>query len=90
MFKSGSLKARKFCVDVIYNLCFHPLRKIPGSKLHGATRLVKDIRLLRGTFAESSKKLHLKYGQVVRVAPNELSYIDRKLCGYLYGIDRTC
>ncbi|KAL5867419.1 hypothetical protein ACKVWC_011309 [Pyricularia oryzae] len=76
MFKSGSLKARKFCVDVIYNLCFHPLRKIPGSKLHGATRLVKDIRLLRGTFAESSKKLHLKYGQVVRVAPNELSYID--------------
>ncbi|TLD18380.1 hypothetical protein PspLS_10067 [Pyricularia sp. CBS 133598] len=52
---------------------------IPGSKLHAATRFVKDVRLLRGTFAESAKNLHIKYGEIVRVAPNELSYIDHVL-----------
>ncbi|TLD07867.1 hypothetical protein PgNI_11085 [Pyricularia grisea] len=66
----------KVILNAAYNVFFHPLSKFPGCKLHAATRFVKDVKLLRGTFSESAKDLHLKYGEIVRVAPNELSYID--------------
>lgn len=60
--------------NVVYNLWFHPLRQYPGSKFDAATRLPYTFRLLRGSITPRTKELHDKYGHVVRIAPNVLSY----------------
>lgn len=52
-----------------YNLCFHPLRKVPGPKLWAATLLPAYYNRIRGTAIFRIKELHDQYGPVVRVAP---------------------
>ena len=59
---------------VIYNLYFHPLSKFPGSKLWTATRLTYIRSLSKGDLVHDVQKLHIKYGNVVRVAPDEVSF----------------
>ncbi|GKZ23521.1 hypothetical protein AbraCBS73388_009897 [Aspergillus brasiliensis] len=61
-------------ICVIYNLFFHPLKDYPGPRIMAASRLPIFFLLLIGRSATSLAKLHAKYGPVVRVAPNELSY----------------
>ncbi|CRG87316.1 hypothetical protein PISL3812_04333 [Talaromyces islandicus] len=60
--------------NVIYNLWFHPLRHYPGSKFDTATRLPYTFHVLRGTITQRTKRQHEKYGHVVRISPNVLSY----------------
>ncbi|KAK3386377.1 cytochrome P450 [Sordaria brevicollis] len=60
----------------IYNLYFHPLAKYPGPLLMRATRLGYCQRLLKGTMPFDVLELHKQYGDVVRVAPNELAFAD--------------
>lgn len=60
----------------IYNVYFHPLAKSPGPFLWRASRL-PYMRAAWGThFPYVVQKLHEQYGDVVRVAPNELSFRD--------------
>ncbi|KAF6808212.1 cytochrome p450 [Colletotrichum musicola] len=63
---------------VICNLFFHPLRHYPGPLLLRATRLGFCYKVIRGTLPFDILALHAKYGDVVRVAPNELSYNNAK------------
>ncbi|KAI3319851.1 cytochrome P450 [Xylariaceae sp. AK1471] len=72
-------------MEVIYNLWFHPLKHFPGPVLHRATRLASVYQLLRGTLPFDIKKLHDEYGPVVRVAYNELSFIDPQAWKDIYG-----
>ncbi|KAL0933427.1 cytochrome p450 [Colletotrichum truncatum] len=58
----------------IYNLFLHPLRNYPGPLLLRATRLGFGYKLIGGTLPFDVLELHKKYGDVVRVAPNELSF----------------
>jgi cytochrome P450 len=60
----------------IYNIYFHPLSSYPGPKLWTLTRLPFVISLARGDLHLRLKSFHDQYGRVVRIAPNELSYID--------------
>ncbi|KAK4174617.1 cytochrome P450 [Triangularia setosa] len=60
----------------IYNIYFHPLRGIPGPKSWSATRIPFIWALLRGTIVHDIQKLHRKYGLVLRIAPNELTFAD--------------
>jgi hypothetical protein len=60
---------------MLYNLFFHPLRKYPGPLLARATRWTWSYYLFQGTLEVYIGKAHDKYGDVVRVAPDELSYI---------------
>ena len=53
--------------------------------LHRATRLASVYQLLRGTLPFDIKKLHDEYGPVVRVAYNELSFIDPQAWKDIYG-----
>ncbi|KAF8246397.1 cytochrome P450 [Wilcoxina mikolae CBS 423.85] len=57
-----------------YRLLFHPLRKFPGPKLAA----LSDIWLGYVTFCGRphyiTQDLHEKYGPIVRVAPNQLSF----------------
>lgn len=57
-------------------LYFHPLRHIPGPKINAITRVPSIYHMLRGTTKENVTRLHDKYGEVVRVSPNDLSFIS--------------
>ncbi|KAK3315756.1 cytochrome P450 [Apodospora peruviana] len=61
---------------IIYNLYFHPLRDYPGPKLWAATNLPYAKTWLSGKQSFIIPHLHEKYGEIVRVAPNRLSYTD--------------
>ena len=73
------------CCQVTYNIVFHPLRKYPGPRLKGAIVWYRAIPYLRGNTSEELLDLHNRYGPVVRVAPNELSYIDPSVFKEIYG-----
>lgn len=61
---------------LFYNLFLHPLRRFPGARLSRATVLPKLYYLSRGKLIYHIQDLHKRYGPVVRVAPNELSFTD--------------
>ncbi|KAM0511519.1 hypothetical protein ACHAPE_009771 [Trichoderma viride] len=61
---------------LFYNLFLHPLRRFPGARLSRATVLPKLYFLSRGKLIYHIQDLHKRYGPVVRVAPNELSFTD--------------
>ncbi|KAI1810274.1 benzoate 4-monooxygenase cytochrome P450 [Poronia punctata] len=61
-------------VNIIYNLYFHPLAKIPGPKLAAVSNVPYSYWFLKGRQPFNILELHLKYGPVVRVAPNEVSF----------------
>lgn len=63
-------------ISVVYNLCFHPLRHFPGPPLARVTRLWARIGNFHGRKSERVHAAHVKYGSVVRVGPNELSFSD--------------
>lgn len=64
-------------IDVaIYNVYFHPLSKFPGPILATATSIPFAYRVFNGRSVDWLQYLHERYGKVVRVRPNELSYAD--------------
>lgn len=77
-FKTTNLTALQYFLLGIYNVFFHPLRHYPGPLLWRASPLPKNIYMLRGLYAKKAREIHETYQGTVRVAPNELSYIQRK------------
>ncbi|KAI3391477.1 hypothetical protein diail_7308 [Diaporthe ilicicola] len=63
-------------LQVLYNLYFHPLCKVPGPQTWSASRLPFVRALLRGTIVHDFERLHKVYGPVLRVAPNEVTFAD--------------
>ncbi|PYH91568.1 cytochrome P450 ClCP1 [Aspergillus ellipticus CBS 707.79] len=61
---------------VIYNLWLHPLAKYPGPLLWRAFRFPSLLAMMRGEIPHRIQQLHENYGDVVRVAPEELSFLD--------------
>lgn len=74
-----------FASLAIYRLYFHMLSKFPGPKLHAVSSLPAIFALLRGRLPLENKKLHDKYGSVVRVSPNELSFNSVQAWEDIYG-----
>ncbi|KAG4290139.1 hypothetical protein FPRO06_02025 [Fusarium proliferatum] len=64
-------------VNAIYNLFFHPLAKIPGPFLAKLTKFWLFSEELGGDAANTLARLHRKYGQLVRVSPNEVAINNR-------------
>jgi hypothetical protein len=60
----------------IYNLFFHPLAKFPGPKWWAVSRIPYALSLRRGRWMHRVKDFHDKYGHIVRVAPDELTFTD--------------
>jgi hypothetical protein len=69
----------------IYNVYFHPLRHFPGPKLMAATQMVNAYYILRGINCNHLFDLHEKYGNVVRIGPNELSFRSVTAIKTIYG-----
>ena len=72
-------------LKVIYNIYLHPLRKYPGPKLWAATRLTWTHSMQSGQYHRKLHELHEKYGPVVRIAPDELSYIQPEAWKDIYN-----
>ncbi|KAF7596258.1 hypothetical protein BBP40_002402 [Aspergillus hancockii] len=62
-----------FIGGAIYNVFFHPLSKFPGPVLHSISRIPYSYKCLRGTLPFDMLDLHERYGDIVRVAPDELA-----------------
>ncbi|CAE7002708.1 Cytochrome P450 monooxygenase [Pyrenophora teres f. teres] len=54
----------------------HPLSKYPGPLLNSLSEIPAAIALSSGRQQAYYRKLHSKYGDIVRVAPNELSFVN--------------
>lgn len=61
----------------LYNVFFHPLAKFPGPRASGITEWWKTyIEVVKQeSMVHLLVKLHEKYGDIVRVGPNEVSAI---------------
>ncbi|KXH50180.1 cytochrome P450 [Colletotrichum simmondsii] len=59
----------------LYNIFFHPLRNFPGPKLWAASRIPYSLAQVDGKPHKQLLALHDKYGPIVRIAENELSFI---------------
>ncbi|USP80045.1 cytochrome p450 monooxygenase [Curvularia clavata] len=60
----------------VYNLFFHPLKHIPGPLLARATGLPYTYKVRTGKIHSWIQEVHEKYGEAVRVAPAEVSFIS--------------
>lgn len=69
----------------IYDVFFHPLSSYPGPILCKISRIPFWIENLRGNQVYFVKKLHDKYGTVIRLGPNELSYTDGQAWKDIYA-----
>ncbi|KAK4555501.1 hypothetical protein LTR86_007253 [Recurvomyces mirabilis] len=72
-----------------YNYFFHPLRHFPGPKLAAISCLPRISKALPGRVYYWITDLHLKYGDVVRVSPNELSFASAEAWKDVYGHKRS-
>jgi hypothetical protein len=69
----------------IYRLTCHPLSKYPAPLLWKISHLPKEYHLFKGTLTYRTAELHDKYGPVVRLAPNTLTYILEDAWTDIYG-----
>ncbi|KAF1923390.1 cytochrome P450 monooxygenase [Didymella exigua CBS 183.55] len=69
----------------LYNIYLHPLRSYPGPLAARASVLPSQKNLLRGRLHLWTQDLHRQYGPVVRLSPNELSFIDPDVWKDVYG-----
>lgn len=69
----------------IYRLYLHPLSRFPGPKLWILTRLTFIQSMLRGHNIKDVGRLHAEYGEIVRIAPNELSFAKAEAWNDIYA-----
>lgn len=60
----------------VYNVFFHPLRSFPGPKLWAASSIPFSLMSLSGSAPMQVLELHNRYGDVVRIRPCQLSFIE--------------
>lgn len=69
----------------IHNFFFHPLARYPGPRLAAVTPLVHVYYFVAGDAVGWLERVHKKYGDVVRIEPNRLSYITPQAWKDVYG-----
>ncbi|KAK4186250.1 cytochrome P450 [Podospora australis] len=71
----GALVLIYWAGNIIYNLYFHPLAGVPGPRLCAATRLAFLKSLITGNRHHDVKALHKIYGDIIRTAPDEVTFV---------------
>ncbi|KAH7090475.1 cytochrome P450 [Paraphoma chrysanthemicola] len=75
--------------QAVYNVSpFHPLSAFPGPKFAAATYVPEfwhDV-LRFGCYTKEVKKMHEKYGPIVRISPNELHCNDIAFADEIYAV----
>ncbi|KAI0671192.1 cytochrome P450 [Trametes maxima] len=82
------------CLISVYRLFFAPLARLPGPKTCALTRLPLMYHEFSGNRRLWIHGLHERYGPVVRVAPNEVSFATREAAKEIYtsggsGFDKS-
>ncbi|KAF5019111.1 hypothetical protein F66182_8880 [Fusarium sp. NRRL 66182] len=76
-------------LQALYNVSpLHPLRRVPGPKLAAATYLPEfyhDV-ILVGRYTHAIKKMHEKYGPIVRINPSETHCADMAFSDDIYAV----
>ncbi|KAH6983962.1 cytochrome P450, partial [Ilyonectria destructans] len=70
--------------SIVYNLCFHPFRKFPGPPLARISRIWTRRANFQGLRYMKIHQAHEKYGPVVRIGPNELSFANPSAIREIY------
>ncbi|KAI1191912.1 cytochrome P450, partial [Nemania serpens] len=70
---------------IIYDLYFHPLRNVPGPRLWIAFPILRKYLMVRGNSEFRIRDLHEKYGEVMRVSPNEVYFLNPQAWKDIYG-----
>ncbi|KAI1102933.1 cytochrome P450 [Jackrogersella minutella] len=68
-----------------YNLYLHPLKDIPGPPLWIAFPVFRTIGMVQGKAEFQMRDAHDKYGEVVRVTPDTVSFINPQAWKDIYG-----
>ncbi|KZL80355.1 isotrichodermin c-15 hydroxylase [Colletotrichum incanum] len=68
-----------------YNLFLHPLRKFPGPVLQRASPLVWAWQHASGHQAFRTQQHHDRYGPIVRIGPNHLTFTNVNAWKEIYG-----
>lgn len=71
---------------IAYNVFLHPLRSFPGPFLYRATPLPWSYYMLKGKLGWEVAALHDRYGPVVRIRPNELSFLKVEAWKEVYSV----
>ncbi|EME43710.1 hypothetical protein DOTSEDRAFT_62319 [Dothistroma septosporum NZE10] len=71
--------------QISYNIALHPLSSYPGPPFAAATRVWYCYYTIRGDIHTILHDAHQKYGDVVRIAPDELSFINAQAWSDIYG-----
>ncbi|KAK4149025.1 cytochrome P450 [Chaetomidium leptoderma] len=72
--------------QILQRRLFHPLRSVPGPWANSISELPAALALVRGNQHVYYRSLHERYGPVVRVSPNELSFISVEAREEIYGL----
>ena len=72
-------------ISIIYRISFHPLSRFPGPKFWACSRIPYFRAVQAGAIVHCIKELHEKYGEIVRTAPDELSFIKSNAWSHIYG-----
>lgn len=71
--------------NAIYSITFHPLADVPGPKICAITRIPYWLVALSGDDVQWMKKLHDKYGPVLRFGPTDLSFATAQAWHDIHG-----
>ncbi|KAK4233426.1 cytochrome P450 [Achaetomium macrosporum] len=79
----------RILTQILHRRLFHPLRSVPGPWINSVSELPAAFALVTGNQHLYYRSLHEKYGPVVRVSPNELSFISVEAREEVYGLRKS-
>ncbi|KAG6291031.1 hypothetical protein E4U09_004113 [Claviceps aff. purpurea] len=71
-------------VVALYRITFHPLARVPGPKLAAISSFWYARNIVEGNMVKLGLELHRKYGDIVRVGPNELWFNTTEAFDQIY------
>lgn len=81
----GILFITRLLFQLISRRFFHPLSSVPGPWINGVSELPATLALVTGNQHLYYRSLHEKYGAVVRVSPDEVSFVSVEAREEIYG-----
>lgn len=73
-------------IKTVYNVYFHPLRSYPGPWLARASRIPFLYYQVTGNLPHGVKRWHEQYGDTIRIAPNDISFVKSQAWFDIHGM----
>ncbi|KAF3036928.1 hypothetical protein E8E12_005412 [Didymella heteroderae] len=86
--KLGAVLVVYWLIWLVYAKILHPLAKVPGPLWPSLSRTWLMVRMYYGDYHIAQVALHDKYGPLIRIAPNELSYSKPDGVPVIYRLSR--